>query len=189
MLPILRYENDGPSGELTMNISEAARDFFEACETGKGWSGCKPWCHDDASFSCQADTLANVTTVADYAEWMKGLLGPIPDGAYQLQDPKKDPTKRGHRGQKAFKQVALMKYWRDANRDKYLDFDGEEVKGIFATNGHYMGTKGRQVDKWSAGCWGATVNNLNKIFKVAELQIKHGYGDKFSFSLLHENNF
>lgn len=67
-----------------MNISEAARDFFEACETGKGWSGCKPWCHDDASFSCQADTLANVTTVADYAEWMKGLLGPIPDGAYQL---------------------------------------------------------------------------------------------------------
>lgn len=68
-----------------MTISEAARDFFEACETGKGWSGCKPWCHDDATFSCQADTLAGVTTIAGYAEWMKGLLGPLPDGAYELR--------------------------------------------------------------------------------------------------------
>ena len=110
-------------------------------------------------------------------------------GAYQLQDPKKDPTKRGHRGQKAFKQIGSMKYWRDADRDKYLDFDGAETTANYATNGHFMGTLGREVNNWSAGCWGATVENLNKIFKVAELQIKHGYGDKFTFTLLHENNF
>lgn len=68
-----------------MTISESAREFFEACETGKGWSACKPWCHEDATFSCQADALADVTSLAGYADWMKGLLGPIPDGRYELK--------------------------------------------------------------------------------------------------------
>lgn len=67
-----------------MSIEQTARDFFEACETGGGWEACKPFCHDGAGFSCQADALADTATVADYAEWMKGLLGPIPDGHYEL---------------------------------------------------------------------------------------------------------
>lgn len=67
-----------------MSISETAMTFFDACETGKGWDVCKEWCRDDATFSCQADTLAEVTTVAGYADWMQGLLGPIPDGHYEL---------------------------------------------------------------------------------------------------------
>jgi len=68
-----------------MTISDAARDFFEACETGKGWSGCNAWCHDDATFSCQADALADVNSLAGYADWMQGLLGPIADGHYELK--------------------------------------------------------------------------------------------------------
>ena len=68
-----------------MAISESARAFFEACETGKGWDVCKAWCHQDATFSCQSDALSKVKTVADYSEWMKGLLGPIPDGAYEMK--------------------------------------------------------------------------------------------------------
>lgn len=67
-----------------MNIERIARDFFEACETGGGWDACKANCHDSASFACQADALAKTTTLAGYAEWMKGLLGPIPDGRYEL---------------------------------------------------------------------------------------------------------
>ena len=67
-----------------MSISETAMTFFDACETGKGWDGCKEWCHDDASFSCQAGALAEVTTVGAYADWMQGLLTPIPDGHYEL---------------------------------------------------------------------------------------------------------
>ncbi|MBT3331044.1 MAG: nuclear transport factor 2 family protein [Rhodospirillaceae bacterium] len=67
-----------------MSISDSARDFFEACETGKGWEGCKVWCHEDAGFSCQADALADVDTLAGYADWMQGLLGPIADGHYEL---------------------------------------------------------------------------------------------------------
>ena len=68
-----------------MSMAETARSFFEACETGQGWEACKGWCHPDATFSCQADALADTTTLAGYAEWMKGLLGPIPDGRYELK--------------------------------------------------------------------------------------------------------
>ena len=67
-----------------MGIEQTARQFFEACETGGGWEACKSHCHDDASFACQADALAEVVTLAGYSEWMKGLLGPIPDGRYEL---------------------------------------------------------------------------------------------------------
>ena len=68
-----------------MSIESTAREFFEACETGKGWEGCKGYCHDSATFSAQADALADVTTLAGYADWMKGLLTPIPDGHYELK--------------------------------------------------------------------------------------------------------
>ena len=67
-----------------MTHEEIARAFFEACETGGGWEACKGYCHDNASFACQADALAETTTLQGYAEWMKGLLGPIPDGHYAL---------------------------------------------------------------------------------------------------------
>jgi ketosteroid isomerase-like protein len=67
-----------------MTMIDTANAFFEACETGKGWDGCKAWCHDDATFACQADALAETTTLAAYADWMKGLFGPIPDGHFDL---------------------------------------------------------------------------------------------------------
>ncbi|UWQ04052.1 nuclear transport factor 2 family protein [Aliiroseovarius crassostreae] len=68
-----------------MTNKQTAREFFEACETGKGWDACQKWCRDGATFSAQADALADVTTIEGYAEWMKGLLGPIPDGHYELK--------------------------------------------------------------------------------------------------------
>ncbi|WP_425046068.1 ester cyclase [Primorskyibacter sp. S87] len=68
-----------------MSDINTAKDFFEACETGKGWAECRAYCHDDASFSCQAGALEDTRTLAGYADWMKGLLGPIPDGRYELK--------------------------------------------------------------------------------------------------------
>ncbi len=66
-------------------IKETAAQFFDACETGKGWEVCSQFCHPDASFSCQADALAEVETVEGYTEWTKGLLTPVPDGRYELR--------------------------------------------------------------------------------------------------------
>ena len=67
-----------------MTLFETANAFFEACETGQGWDGCKDFCLAGATFSCQADALAETTTLAAYADWMKGLLMPVPDGRYKL---------------------------------------------------------------------------------------------------------
>ena len=67
------------------NILEQAKLFFDACETGKGWDGCKAYCHSDATFSAQAGALAEVDTVEGYTEWMKNLLTPVPDGRYELK--------------------------------------------------------------------------------------------------------
>ncbi|MET0507919.1 MAG: ester cyclase [Burkholderiaceae bacterium] len=66
-------------------IAEPAKLFFEACETGKGWEGCREYCHPDATFSAQTGALAGITTLEGYSEWMKNLFTPIPDGHYELR--------------------------------------------------------------------------------------------------------
>ena len=68
-----------------MTISDTAAKFFEACETGKGWDECKNWCHEGATFSCQAEALADTTTLEAYTNWTKAILTPIPDGHYALK--------------------------------------------------------------------------------------------------------
>ncbi len=66
-------------------MAEVAQQFFEACEAGKGWDACSAYCHPDASFSAQSEPLAEVRTLQAYTEWMKGLLGFMPDGRYELK--------------------------------------------------------------------------------------------------------
>ena len=68
-----------------MTISESAMAFFDACETGKGWQVCKEYCHANAPFSCQADALADISTIEGYTAWTAGLLTPVPDGHYVLK--------------------------------------------------------------------------------------------------------
>ena len=67
------------------NISGPAMEFFDACETGKGWDVCSAYCTPDATFSSQAGVLADIATLADYCEWMKGMMTPVPDGHYELK--------------------------------------------------------------------------------------------------------
>lgn len=62
-----------------------ARQFFEACETGQGWDACQSFCDPGATFSSQTGALAEITTLEEYCEWMKGLFTPIPDGHYELK--------------------------------------------------------------------------------------------------------
>ena len=76
------------------SIKETAERFFDACETGKGWEECKTYCHPDATFSCQADALAEVNSLEGYTEWMKGLLTPIPDGRYELKSFSVDESRK-----------------------------------------------------------------------------------------------
>lgn len=66
-------------------LEERAHQFFDACETGKGWDACQEYCHPGATFSAQAGALADVSTLEGYTEWMKGLFGPVPNGRYELR--------------------------------------------------------------------------------------------------------
>jgi len=67
------------------SIAEVAHTFFEACETGKGWAGCKIHCHPDATFSSQAEPIADINTLEGYCDWMTGLLTITPDGSYEIK--------------------------------------------------------------------------------------------------------
>lgn len=76
-----------------MTLVETASAFFEACETGKGWKACSTFCLADATFSCQAQALADVTTLEAYTEWMRGLLGPLAGAHYEIKGFAADPAR------------------------------------------------------------------------------------------------
>ncbi len=118
-----------------MSIMQVAQEFFEACDTGKGWEVCQQWCRPGATFSCQAEALADVTTVEGYAEWMKGLLVPLPDGHYDLKSFAVDEE----RGNVCIAAVFVGTHTVDAGNGAptgkavaadyvyLIDFDGEKV--------------------------------------------------------------
>lgn len=76
------------------SIKETAEQFFDACETGKGWEVCKQYSHSDATFTAQAEALAGVVTLQAYTEWMKGLLMALPDAAYEVRSFAVDEDRR-----------------------------------------------------------------------------------------------
>lgn len=76
------------------DIGEIAHRFFVACEAGKGWDACKEYCSPGATFAAQAGALGDVRTLEQYADWMKGLLGFIPDGRYELKSFAVDGARR-----------------------------------------------------------------------------------------------
>jgi predicted ester cyclase len=78
---------------ITESITETARAFFDACETGKGWDGCSGYCQPNATFAAQAEPLVDVQTVQGYTEWMKNLLVVIPDGSYVVKSFAADPER------------------------------------------------------------------------------------------------
>jgi len=66
-------------------IASVAKEFFEACEAGKGWQTCRAYCTPNASFAAQAELLPGIDTLEAYMEWMKGILTFLPDGRYVVK--------------------------------------------------------------------------------------------------------
>jgi predicted ester cyclase len=67
------------------SIRATAQRFFDACETGQGWDGCKQYCQPGATFAAQSEALAGVETLEAYTDWMKGLLALLPDGNAEVR--------------------------------------------------------------------------------------------------------
>ena len=76
-------------------ITDIAEAFFTACETGKGWESCSRYCSGDATFSAQAEPLLNLTSLAQYTDWMKGIITVLPDARYEVKSFATD-TKRNN---------------------------------------------------------------------------------------------
>lgn len=92
-------------------IAPIARKFFEACETGKGWAACREWCTPEATFAAQAEPLAEVRTLQQYTEWMKGLLTFIPDGRFELKSFATDDERHNVSAYAVFRVAHLQKIW------------------------------------------------------------------------------
>lgn len=69
----------------TSSITSVAHAFFDACETGRGWELCKAYCAPDATFSAQAEPLLEIKTLAQYTDWMKGILTVLPDARCEVK--------------------------------------------------------------------------------------------------------
>src|SRR4051794_4635594 len=67
------------------SITDVAESFFAACETGKGWEVCRAYCTADATFSAQSEPLLSVKALAEYTDWMKGMMTVLPDAEYEVK--------------------------------------------------------------------------------------------------------
>ena len=47
---------------MSTNLN-SANQFFEACDTGKGWEACSAFCHPEATFSSQTTVLSDISTL------------------------------------------------------------------------------------------------------------------------------
>ena len=68
-----------------MSAFETATNFFHACESLKGWEGCKQYVAPGAKFIAQSEPLVDVDSVEGYTEWMAGLgNNPLVGCSYDL---------------------------------------------------------------------------------------------------------
>ena len=120
---------------MSTNLT-TANQFFEACETGKGWEGCKSYCHPEASFSSQTTVLAEISTLEDYCEWMRNLFTPIPDGRYELKFIAEDEARNSVAAYAVFHgtqtgeggPVPATGNSIDADYVYHMEFDGNSIK-------------------------------------------------------------
>ena len=116
-------------------IKEVATQFFEACEAGKGWEACKAYCKPDATFSAQAEPLADVRTLQEYADWMQGQMKMLPDGRYDLKSFAVDDQRKNVTAYAVFKgthtgQGGPPPTGKSTQSDYVysMDFDGDKIR-------------------------------------------------------------
>lgn len=118
------------------SLQETAEQFFDACESGRGWEITSRYCHADATFSAQADALAGVDTIETYSEWMKGIYTTMPDASYEVRSFAVDEARKNaivfgifrgtHTGEGG--PVAPTGKSVEADYVYVMDFDGEKIR-------------------------------------------------------------
>ena len=120
------------------SIRETAEQFFDACETGKGWDACQAYCHESATFSSQTGALEGVVTVQGYADWMKGLFTPVPDANYEVRSFAVDDARQNVAAYAVFRgrhtgeggPVPATGKKVEADYVYVMDFDGDRIRHL-----------------------------------------------------------
>lgn len=79
-------------------ISDPPKDFdnwqicMAACDSGQGWEACQDVCVPGATFSCQNDTLGDITSVEDYANFIAFFGTACPNARWTTHDVSWDGT-------------------------------------------------------------------------------------------------
>lgn len=100
-----------------------------------------------------------------------------------------------HQGEEALEQIAPMKYVRDANKNKVLDFLYKTTGfKVFEQNGktniHRAGASSKLVDKWSAGCQViATIRDFFDFIKNIKRSLAFGHANEFGYALFEIEDF
>ena len=72
---------------------DLAEKFFWPCDEGKGWEACKEFCHANATFKTDANTLVHLDKLEDYVEWMKDVHSMMANVKFEIKSIAED-TKR-----------------------------------------------------------------------------------------------
>lgn len=93
-----------------------------------------------------------------------------------------------HKGLNALIQNKNVKVYRDNNRNRKYDYDKQSIdEGKFGINIHRAGTSSRFVNNWSAGCQVfANASQFDSFLRLCNLQVKNGYGETFTYTLINE---
>ena len=122
----------------TGSITDTARAFFDALDTGQGWEACSAFCLPDATFAAQAEPLAEIQTLAEYAEWMKGMMSVLPDGRYDMKSFAVDPERQTVVGYAVFHGThtgeggPVPPTGKAASSDYVyvMEFEGDKIRGL-----------------------------------------------------------
>jgi len=96
-----------------------------------------------------------------------------------------------HRGKYlALCQCKPVKVYRDSNKDEIYDYDPKTLEeGLFGINIHKAGYNSKRVDTWSAGCQVFAVNSeFIRFMEYCKKQVASGHGDKFTYTLIREED-
>ena len=101
-----------------------------------------------------------------------------------------------HKNYEAMQQIGNMKYIRDNNRNKILDWVYDKIGykyevAVNATNIHHAGVDSVTVDNWSAGCIVFKRISEFNIFMslVKSSRDNYKYNNLFDFTLFEEQDF
>ena len=98
--------------------------------------GCEPYCHPGATFTAQADALADITSLEAYTEWMKGLMTLLPDGKAEVRSFAVDEARHNvaafgvFRGTHTGEGGPVLPTGKAAEADYVyvMDFDGDKIR-------------------------------------------------------------